>query len=96
MGGAIASLFFHKNPTYVSKMILTAPMLQPNTGKFGPVMLNLVTTTGENYAPGDGPWTLYPWSNSSMAGSKLGHDQKDDDIIANPAAKIGGAVFKLM
>jgi lysophospholipase len=98
MGGAIASLFVHKNPTYVSKMVLTAPMMQPNTGKFGPVMIQVlnaatwVTTTGDNYAPGEGPWKLYPWNNSSMTGSKLRYDQKDADIIANPAAKIGGAV----
>jgi lysophospholipase len=98
MGGAIASGFLLNNPTAVRAAIISSPMLEINTGKYGPlgaaVLSNILSLIGKGtqLAPSQTPYMLNPpFANNKVTSSAARFQAKVDLYKATPQIRIGGA-----
>jgi lysophospholipase len=98
MGGAIASGFLQQNPTAVKAAVLSAPMIEINTGKWGPILAslfsNLLNFAGKStdLAPGQSPYVANaPFANNMVTSSEARHQAKVSLYNAMPEMAVGGA-----
>jgi lysophospholipase len=98
MGGAIASGFLLNNPTAVRAAVISSPMLEINTGKYGPigaaVLSNILSWIGKgtDLAPSQTPYKLDPpFENNKVTSSRARFQAKVDLYKAIPQTRVGGS-----
>lgn len=100
MGGAIATMFLEKYNGYFKKAILSAPMMEIETGKFSKPIVYIVSFIyimagkGESYLFGHGPFDgKY---NLEMSGASNKHRYKNhlEELKSNEELQRSGGSFK--
>ena len=99
MGGCTAALYLEQYPAVFTCAYLSSPMLQMNYGSIPPqavdamAVYSKVVRNGEEYAPGQGPWTgTYEYENSSDD-SEDRYRYQFEQRLQNPAYQTWGGTW---
>lgn len=101
MGGAVASGFLIKYPKVFSEVILSAPMMKINTGKYTQLEATLLANTllligkGQDYAPGQSGYNPNRTAETQTNTSSYSRFNVTRDFEnATPQVQIGGAAVR--
>ena len=100
MGGAIGIRFLQQYDNYFKKAILTAPMIEINTGKYHRLFSYLISQVyvkfgmGEKFLFGQGPFSEKYDLNSSGTSNKYRYENSFNYLLNNKELQRGGASFR--
>lgn len=99
MGGGIGAVFLERNPAAIDAAVLTAPMLEIDTGKVGGITagfvagLNVAFGGKLSYVFGEGPYTDEPYFETCGTSSRARYYFYHERLLADPSIRNGGASF---
>ncbi len=99
MGGAIASAMMVREPELFQAAVLTAPMLQINTGRFGGYGAGTVASLlkavgqGDRYLMGQGPYQFEHFNEQVGTHSQVRYDWYQQQLSAQPQLRHGGGSY---